>query len=227
VVRSEIAEALTQGVRVIPVLIQGAAMPRAQDLPEALAPLARRQASRVSDDHWRQDVKRLIEEIEEDITPPPAAGPTAGAAPGARVSRLKKSDWAIFGGALVVFIFILALSFLYLVGNVYIDDELEIEKSIDVSPSACTYERNEFSCEVLNMMGDKRLTALKVELNVKPPNERPEIKPVLIHSTLDLKLRDSGQPGTRSSYSVLLAGHSRAASVELIRVTRITVVSSK
>lgn len=68
-VRLEIATALKRNIRVIPVLVQGAAMPRKQDLPDALAPLARRHAWEVRDIHWKEDAKKLIEKIAADITP--------------------------------------------------------------------------------------------------------------------------------------------------------------
>lgn len=60
----EIASAFARDVRVIPVLVQGAQMPRAQDLPEALLPLSRRQAFDLSDQRWRQDVDRLVATLE-------------------------------------------------------------------------------------------------------------------------------------------------------------------
>jgi hypothetical protein len=68
-VRLEIAAALRRGIRVIPILVQGATMPRAQDLPTELVLLARKQAWLVRDSGWKEDVRRLIEKIEEDITP--------------------------------------------------------------------------------------------------------------------------------------------------------------
>ena len=41
-VRLEVLAALSRNVRVIPVVLEGARMPRLQDLPEPLVPLARR-----------------------------------------------------------------------------------------------------------------------------------------------------------------------------------------
>ena len=54
-VRSEIVEALQRGVRVIPVLVQNAGMPRADDLPAPLAALASRNAIALDDDSWDAD----------------------------------------------------------------------------------------------------------------------------------------------------------------------------
>lgn len=67
-VRREIAAALNRGVRIIPVLVQGAIMPRAQDLPDELAPLVLRQNWEVRDRGWKDDVRKLINWIEGDIT---------------------------------------------------------------------------------------------------------------------------------------------------------------
>jgi formylglycine-generating enzyme required for sulfatase activity len=65
-VRLEINAALNRNIRVIPVLVKGAGMPRKQDLPQELVKLARIQALTLSrPEHWRNDVKRLITRIEE------------------------------------------------------------------------------------------------------------------------------------------------------------------
>ena len=58
-VRIEIEAALTRGVRVIPVLVEGAAMPGADELPESLKKLARRQGIEISHNRFESDVERL------------------------------------------------------------------------------------------------------------------------------------------------------------------------
>jgi hypothetical protein len=65
-VRLEIATALQRGIRVVPALVGGAAMPQAHELPEGLSTLARRQALELSDDAFHQDVDRLIEALSGD-----------------------------------------------------------------------------------------------------------------------------------------------------------------
>lgn len=57
-VRLEIEAALTRNVRVIPVLVEGARMPRAAELPSSLAKLARRQALVLSPANF--DTSRLV-----------------------------------------------------------------------------------------------------------------------------------------------------------------------
>ncbi len=62
-VRFEIQSALERKVRVIPVLIDGAAMPRAESLPDGLKPLARRQAIEISHARFDADVKALSDAL--------------------------------------------------------------------------------------------------------------------------------------------------------------------
>jgi hypothetical protein len=59
-VRQEIQEALSRNIRVIPVLVAGATMPSADDLPPEITTLARKQAFELSDSRWDYDVARLL-----------------------------------------------------------------------------------------------------------------------------------------------------------------------
>lgn len=60
-VRLEIGKALERGIRVIPVLVGGAVMPHAEDLPDDLRPLCERQAAEVRDAHFHPDAEQLID----------------------------------------------------------------------------------------------------------------------------------------------------------------------
>ncbi len=64
-VRLEIQSALERKVRVVPALVQGAQMPRADELPASLARLAARNAFEISHIRWQQDVERLIATLEQ------------------------------------------------------------------------------------------------------------------------------------------------------------------
>lgn len=65
-VRREVLMALAESdLKVIPVLVEDAAMPDAQDLPEALRGLARLQAIELSENRWDYDMARLIGVLEE------------------------------------------------------------------------------------------------------------------------------------------------------------------
>ena len=62
-VRLELARALHRNVRVIPVLVGGAALPAATDLPTELQELAQRQAVVLHDETWHQDVDGLVRSL--------------------------------------------------------------------------------------------------------------------------------------------------------------------
>ena len=62
-VRIEVSRSLARSIRVVPVLVGGAALPSATDWPEAVAPLARRQAVLLRDTTWRDDVEGLIRRL--------------------------------------------------------------------------------------------------------------------------------------------------------------------
>ena len=62
-VRREIQAGLDSGKPLLPVLVSGATMPTADELPVTIAALARRQAFVLSDPGWSSDVARLTESI--------------------------------------------------------------------------------------------------------------------------------------------------------------------
>jgi hypothetical protein len=66
-VRIEISAALQRNVRVVPVLIGGASLPHAHELPDALAPLVRRQAVELRDARWDSDTADLVAALEKQI----------------------------------------------------------------------------------------------------------------------------------------------------------------
>ncbi len=59
-VRMEIEGALEHDVQVVPVLVGGAAMPTAAELPPALAPMTLQNALALTDQHWSNDVNTLV-----------------------------------------------------------------------------------------------------------------------------------------------------------------------
>lgn len=73
--RMEIATALARSdVRVIPVLVEGATMPTADQLPDDLKDLARRNAVELSDRRWTYDVGHLIATVCRALGVEPPAG---------------------------------------------------------------------------------------------------------------------------------------------------------
>jgi TIR domain len=68
-IRLEIANALRKKIGVIPVLVQGATMPGAANLPDDLKSLSRRQGHELSENRWDYDMERLIKVLEKVLGP--------------------------------------------------------------------------------------------------------------------------------------------------------------
>jgi TIR domain len=66
-VRLEIEAALTRRVRVIPILVGEATMPRADELPDSLARLVRRQALELSPARFDSDLGRLLKVLDRTL----------------------------------------------------------------------------------------------------------------------------------------------------------------
>ena len=63
----EIRAALEKDRVIVPVLVQGATMPREEDLPEDLKALSRRNAVSISDAGWNDDTSRLAKVLSLDV----------------------------------------------------------------------------------------------------------------------------------------------------------------
>lgn len=115
-IRTEIVTALRRGIRVVPVLVDGAALPAEADLPEDLRPLVRRQALAIEDARWKSDVARLAESLARvggraraggaAAVATPAAAPVPAPAPQAATGSLRKG---IMIGAAAVVVLLVAL----------------------------------------------------------------------------------------------------------------------
>lgn len=85
-VRLEIEVALTHNVRVIPILVEGARMPRADDLPTSLARLASRQALEFSTSRFKYDLSQLLKALDDTLSPSRAELPPKPPTPQAPVT---------------------------------------------------------------------------------------------------------------------------------------------
>jgi hypothetical protein len=76
-VRREIESALEREIRVVPVLIHGAKLPKEHELPPTLAPLLERNAVELTRAYWELDVERLGSAIDRiPLSPREASSPT-------------------------------------------------------------------------------------------------------------------------------------------------------
>jgi beta-lactam-binding protein with PASTA domain len=79
-IRLEVSAALRRTIRVIPVLVQDAAMPEESDLPDDLKLLVRRNAIEINDTHWDSDLSQLVETLERILAGGAEPSGTAGSA---------------------------------------------------------------------------------------------------------------------------------------------------
>ena len=63
--REEIRTAIERGIHLLPVLVNGATMPRDSQVPADIQPLLRRQAIEITDTRWDYDVGGVIEHLEK------------------------------------------------------------------------------------------------------------------------------------------------------------------
>ena len=96
-IRIETSSALARNVRVIPVLVEGARMPRAEELPDILRPITRRQALELRDSRWEDDIQALIGVLDRVLSP--AAQPAPASAAARQDVRLDVPAWAWKAGA--------------------------------------------------------------------------------------------------------------------------------
>lgn len=88
-VRLEIETALERNIRVIPILVDGAAMPQVEQLPPSLTKLARRQALELSPSRFEYDTNRLLKVLSKTLggEAPPAVEPRPAVAAPTRPDR--------------------------------------------------------------------------------------------------------------------------------------------
>jgi hypothetical protein len=101
----EIAAALGRDIRVIPVLVDGATMPKASELPDHLKPLVRRNATEVRNSQFGRDADALVQKVRDafsDRAPPKFTIPRLTARPFIPVA----AALALLIGALALYSFV-------------------------------------------------------------------------------------------------------------------------
>jgi hypothetical protein len=97
-VRREVATALARDIPVIPLLLEGARVPAASELPPELRPLLRHQALELSETRWDFDFGRLVAAIDRELAQ--STGSTAasnGAAAPTPVTRRRMLGLGLAG----------------------------------------------------------------------------------------------------------------------------------
>ena len=97
-VRIETGAALGRHIRVVPVLVDKAVMPLAEELPADLAPLVRRQAIELSNKYWDATTGELIRTLERVLDGDKAAGERIATAAGERTATAAGERMATAAG---------------------------------------------------------------------------------------------------------------------------------
>lgn len=95
-VRLEVAAGLAQGMSVIPLLFDGAAMPGAAQLPEPLRALAQRNALEIGNTRFAADVERLVVALRQTLGEPGpalAGPPTSPATDASGRGHPRRTPW--------------------------------------------------------------------------------------------------------------------------------------
>lgn len=157
-VRKEIAEALKRGLRVIPVLVNGADMPSSEELPEDLKELSLKHAQELTSSRWNYDVGVLSKVLEKLITKNPEPKPQPNpeqSSPRSIVSPIpepknwwaKNYKWAIGG-----------LVFLLVIYMIIPSQEAEYDDSVNSSLEAEVPADYNQEIIIPDMAGDWGLT---------------------------------------------------------------------
>jgi hypothetical protein len=99
-VRLETASALKRDIPVVPVLVQGARMPRVDELPENLKELAFRNGVELTHARWDSDLQLLVKALQSFVQPKPEAPQLSPAPPTA--ARRTMSRLGVVGIAVLV-----------------------------------------------------------------------------------------------------------------------------
>lgn len=101
-VRREVAGGLAQGLHVIPLLLDGAAMPTAAQLPEVLQPLTRRNALAIDNARFAADVDRLVAALQPLLGGPATAAAVTAPAGGVAAGPRRSGPWALAAALLAL-----------------------------------------------------------------------------------------------------------------------------
>jgi len=146
VVRFETASALRRDIPVIPVLVQGARMPRAEDLPDDLKDLAFRNGVEITHARWDSDMQLLIKALQPHVqragpaqtegahregarrsaaAPEVPSHPTSPSAPQSLPQRERK-----WGAPLIALAALLVLGGGWMVYNRFQENERQLAKAV-------------------------------------------------------------------------------------------------
>lgn len=118
-VRLETAAALRRDIPVVPVLVHGAQMPRADQLPPDMADLVYRSALEVTHARWESDVQVLASQLRPyvDVPAPASTAPAPAPAPAARAAEPARGGQRILVAVAIAAVVLVLGGYLWLGGS--------------------------------------------------------------------------------------------------------------
>ncbi len=136
-VRLEVAAALKRNIPVTPLLLHGAAMPAAEQLPEDLSDLAFRNGFEISHNRWDSDVQELIKRLGLVARNDTKIKKTADAQTATRPTSNKL--WPVIAGAVALAIAVVIAGFWYYKKTV----QEKLKAELEVRPSAANVTKSQ------------------------------------------------------------------------------------
>jgi hypothetical protein len=134
-VRLEVATALQRNIRVVPVLVDGGALPPAEQLPTDLQPLLRRQAIEISNKRWRYDTEQLIQFLIQKAGIEPLRAAQKAVAPPAE-PRKRKTWVYVSAGFALAFVVLIVIGLLVPEESTVNGTSTTIEQHSNAQPGA-------------------------------------------------------------------------------------------
>ena len=175
-VRIEIETALQRDIRVVTVLVDGALLPKAHELPRSLQSLAKRQALDISHFTFPVDIERIIEAIDEAFKTR-AAEPAESPEPARKVPAGKRTEWKLeflsFSGSRNVFRLSSVKDSHYITihNHVFKPNVVEVDGHLAIKTLALTPKPHPL--EGLSK-------ALGTEVTIEWPNENGQLKWIIV-----------------------------------------------
>lgn len=141
-VRGEVAAALARKIRLLPVLVDGAGMPREGDLPANITALARKQASEISDTRWDYDVGQIMKVLEQVVPPQSEPDDHPSPWPGRRKKLLRWIGWTVVGTAVLIAVAII---------NAVMTDPRNYDCSADPPQIRFEWDRKSVDAKAINV----------------------------------------------------------------------------
>lgn len=213
-VQIEIGAGLDRNIRVIPILVDGARMPEADELPDRLKPLSRRNALEVTHTRFSADIDILSGALSKIVAPtaPALASP-------ALIPSLQPRGLTVQNGGMAELLAPFATDQLFVSPNIPPDREGNARLACNVEPGEAVIVLVD-----LTVLGNGRDALLVTDraLRLHHSNETPKLKalPLNVLRENDIEKRGWWSIGIGTHQMTLAGGPSRDHVIQMLQALR-------